>query len=189
MCWSLQVGNQEIIEQEQYPDVVTGIANDKKPVSITMKHARKKGYHMPDFLSGQEIKEHGDDPNAIKKYSKGKSPFSDKTKTKDGKDFENERDKYFADEKKVPPSLIRLLAQRLVDFCRRDDVKSAPGLMAWKETAGTVFIDLSTQTVAFRDQTGEIRSGCQLGQKAFTDFLTGEKKLHLYPNAGKPKEG
>lgn len=164
MCWSLQVGNQEIIEQEQYPDVVTGIANDERPVTATMEQTRKKGYHMGDFLTNREIRENGGDPDAIKKYSNGESPFSDKTKTKDGKDFENERDKYFADEKKVPPSLIRLFAQRLVDFCRRDDVKSAPGLIACKETPGTVFIDVSTQTVAFRDQTGEIRSGCQLGQ-------------------------
>lgn len=183
---SLQAAKQQIIESEQYADAVTGIANDGKAVSVRIKHARKKGYHMPDFLSDREIKEHGGDLNAIKKYSKGKSPFSDKTKTKDGKDFENERSKYFVDEKKVPPSLIRLFAERLVDFCRRDDVKSAPGLMAWKETPGTVFIDVSKQIVAFRDQTGEIRSGCKLRQQAFTDFLTGEKMLHLYPDAGKP---
>ena len=184
---SLQVATQEIGEQEQYPDSVTGIANDQKPVIATIKHTRKKGYHMSDFLSDTEIREEGGDPNAIKEYGKGRSPFSDKTLAKNGEDFKEERDGYFADKRKVPERLVRLFAQRLVDFCSRDDVKHAPGLMAWKETPGTVFIDVSTQTVAFRDQTGEIKSGCQLGEKGFRDFLTGEKKLHLYPNAGKPK--
>ena len=184
---SLQVANQEIIEQEQYPEALTGIANDEKPVTATMKHSRKKGYHMGDFLRNREIREKGVDPDAIRKYGKGKSPFSDLTLAKDGKEFEKERNAYFADETNVPESLIRLFAERLVDFCRRDDVKSASGIMAWKETPGTMFIDGATQTVAFRDQTGEIKSGCQLTSEAFIEFLTGEKPLHLYPNAGKPK--
>jgi hypothetical protein len=59
--------------------------------------------------------------------------------------------------------------------------------MGWKEIPGTVFVDGPTRTVAFRDQTGEIKSGCQLRQLAFEDFLRGEKTLHLYPKAGKPK--
>lgn len=182
---SLQVANQEIIEQ--YPEALTGIANDEKPVIVTMEQTRKKGYHMGDFLRNREIRENGGDPDAIKKYSQGESPFSDKTLEKDGEDFKKERDEYFADERNVPERLIRLFAQRLVDFCRRNDVKSTPGLMGWKEIPGTVFVDGPTRTVAFRDQTGEIKSGCQLRQRAFKDFLTGEKPLHLYPNAGKPK--
>lgn len=184
---SLQVGNQEVIEQEQYPDAVTGIANDERPVTATMEQTRKKGYHMGDFLTNREIRENGGDPDAIKKYSNGESPFSDKTLEKDGDDFKDERSKYFKDERNVPERLIRLFAQRLVDFCRRTDVQSAPGLMGWKEIPGTVFVDGPTRTVAFRDQTGEIKSGCQLGRRAFRDFLTGEKVLHLYPNTGKPK--
>lgn len=45
---SLQVANQEIIEQ--YPEALTGIANDEKPVIVTMEQTRKKGYPMGDFL-------------------------------------------------------------------------------------------------------------------------------------------
>lgn len=174
----------EVIQHTE--DGVTAIANDGKSATATMKHSRKKGYHMGDFLTNKEILDEGGDPHAIRKYGKGQSLFSDLT-IYDDKKFEKERNAYFADENKVPESLIRLFAERLVDFCRRDDVYSASGIMAWKETPGTMFIDGATRTVAFRDQTGEIKSGCQLNKEAFLEFLTGEKPLHLYPNAGKPK--
>ena len=47
---------------------------DNRRIFITCSQARKKGYHMPDFLSDNEITQLGGNPDEIKAWEKGKSP-------------------------------------------------------------------------------------------------------------------
>ena len=159
---------------------------DNRRIFITCSQARKKGYHMPDFLSDNEITQLGGNPKEIRAWEKGKSPDKKLSlfNPRKRRAFYAARWEYFHDTTKVPEALVIEFAKRLIQIAADPERKVGKGQMGSQKTPGTVIFIPEERKVIFSNEEGEIRSAATLsGDKEkgqWANFITSGKENGIY---------
>ena len=163
----------------------TRLSNDQR-IYITSSRARKKAYHIPAFMSDDEISQLGGNPDEIKAWESGTSPNGklSLSNRRTRVAFYAARWRYFHDRRKVPEALVDEFALRLIQTVADPESTFGEAEMGSQKTPGTVIFIREEQKVIFSNEEGKIRSAVILSgneeRGQWVNFLASKEKNGVF---------
>lgn len=143
----------------------TAIATDGTFINISSSDVRDKG-HILDFVDKNRL------PKSFKPQKIQNLPYKEKLE-------------FLRDRKNLPDAVVDDVRDRILEIMTAEDTIISPGWIGYEKIEGTLFVNLRTNTVVFRDYNGyRVRTALTMEDEDIMEIVN--RNFHLFPNAGNP---